>query len=90
MGDAGNLQVLTSALLADADVTWDENFSQEILNSLKCKSIEKNFFFRSPIYFFYSVSQDWQIPAEELKKRRDLRNERIITIDPSTARDLYV
>ncbi|XP_062260427.1 DIS3-like exonuclease 2 [Platichthys flesus] len=30
----------------------------------------------------------WTIPPEELKKRRDLRNECIFTIDPATARDL--
>ncbi|KAL2316014.1 Ribonuclease II family protein [Schizosaccharomyces pombe] len=31
---------------------------------------------------------DWIISHEEIKKRRDLRNELIITIDPETARDL--
>ena len=30
----------------------------------------------------------WKIPAEELATRRDLRDECIFTIDPSTARDL--
>ncbi|XP_074545073.1 DIS3-like exonuclease 2 [Halichoeres trimaculatus] len=30
----------------------------------------------------------WTIPPEEMTKRRDLRNECIFTIDPSTARDL--
>ncbi|CAN9503072.1 unnamed protein product [Ophioblennius macclurei] len=30
----------------------------------------------------------WTIPAEEMMKRKDLRNECIFTIDPSTARDL--
>ncbi|KAK1797383.1 hypothetical protein P4O66_008747 [Electrophorus voltai] len=30
----------------------------------------------------------WTIPAEELAKRRDLRQECIFTIDPATARDL--
>ncbi|XP_041848575.1 DIS3-like exonuclease 2 [Melanotaenia boesemani] len=30
----------------------------------------------------------WTIPPEEMKKRRDLRNECIFTIDPATARDL--
>ncbi|KAM6948751.1 DIS3-like exonuclease 2 [Aplochiton taeniatus] len=30
----------------------------------------------------------WTIPDQELRKRRDLRNECIFTIDPATARDL--
>ncbi|XP_068434706.1 DIS3-like exonuclease 2 isoform X2 [Clinocottus analis] len=30
----------------------------------------------------------WSIPAEEIKKRKDLRKECIFTIDPATARDL--
>lgn len=30
----------------------------------------------------------WHIPAEELKSRRDFRNEYVFTIDPATARDL--
>ncbi|XP_069020541.1 DIS3-like exonuclease 2 [Embiotoca jacksoni] len=30
----------------------------------------------------------WTIPAEEMRKRRDLRKECIFTIDPTTARDL--
>ncbi|KAJ1968001.1 hypothetical protein IWQ62_001510 [Dispira parvispora] len=30
----------------------------------------------------------WSIPAEELVRRRDLRNECIFTIDPATAKDL--
>ncbi|XP_006787019.1 DIS3-like exonuclease 2 isoform X2 [Neolamprologus brichardi] len=30
----------------------------------------------------------WTIPPEEMRKRRDLRNECIFTIDPATARDL--
>lgn len=30
----------------------------------------------------------WSIPDTEIPKRRDLRNERIFTIDPVTAKDL--
>uniref|UniRef100_A0A7N8Y1A7 DIS3-like exonuclease 2 n=1 Tax=Mastacembelus armatus TaxID=205130 RepID=A0A7N8Y1A7_9TELE len=30
----------------------------------------------------------WTIPPEEMRKRRDLRNECIFTVDPATARDL--
>lgn len=30
----------------------------------------------------------WEIPQEEIHKRRDLRDTRIFTIDPTTARDL--
>jgi exoribonuclease R len=30
----------------------------------------------------------WQIPAEELAKRRDLREERIFSIDPPTAKSV--
>lgn len=30
----------------------------------------------------------WRIPDDEIARRRDLRNERIFTIDPTTARDL--
>jgi exoribonuclease R len=31
---------------------------------------------------------EWKIPEEEISKRRDLRNKRIFTIDPLTAKDL--
>jgi len=31
---------------------------------------------------------DWKIPPQEIKRRRDLRNDCIFTIDPLTARDL--
>lgn len=31
---------------------------------------------------------DWQIPPEEISRRLDLRNSRIFSIDPKTARDL--
>ncbi|EGD81697.1 hypothetical protein PTSG_02410 [Salpingoeca rosetta] len=31
---------------------------------------------------------DWRIPQEELARRRDLRHERIFSVDPLTARDL--
>ena len=34
------------------------------------------------------IHDDWQIPEEEFKKRLDLRNECIFTIDPPTAKDL--
>jgi protein SSD1 len=30
----------------------------------------------------------WTIPEEEIAKRRDLRNHRIFTIDPPSAKDL--
>lgn len=33
-------------------------------------------------------SETYEIPAKEIKKRKDLRNELIFTIDPATARDL--
>jgi exoribonuclease R len=35
-----------------------------------------------------SAESDWAIPAEELAKRRDLRDYRIFTIDPPNAKDL--
>ncbi|XP_021660042.2 DIS3-like exonuclease 2 isoform X2 [Hevea brasiliensis] len=52
--------------------------------------------FENAIYFseFYSESlsclpsKAWEVPAEELTIRRDLRNLCIFTIDPSTATDL--
>ena len=31
---------------------------------------------------------DWQIPKTEIAKRLDLRNERVFSIDPITAKDL--
>jgi len=34
------------------------------------------------------TSREWQIPAEEISKRRDFRSHRIFTIDPSNAKDL--
>jgi exoribonuclease R len=33
-------------------------------------------------------SKEWIIPAEEISKRLDLREKRIFTIDPITAKDL--
>ena len=32
--------------------------------------------------------QPWSIPEEEMQKRLDMREERIFTIDPRTAKDL--
>jgi DIS3-like exonuclease 2 len=35
-----------------------------------------------------SSATSWSIPSEEIQRRRDLRNHRIFTIDPATAKDL--
>lgn len=34
------------------------------------------------------ISNEWTIPEQEMKKRLDLRQKRIFTIDPITAQDL--
>lgn len=34
------------------------------------------------------ISGEWIIPEDEIKRRVDLRNKRIFTIDPITAKDL--
>jgi exoribonuclease R len=33
-------------------------------------------------------TKEWIIPEDEIKRRLDLRNKRIFTIDPLTAKDL--
>lgn len=52
----------------------DSEFSEEVLASLQ--------------QFSPSDGSSWVIPEEEIRKRRDLRDKRIFTIDPPTARDL--
>jgi len=56
---------------------FDLEYPEEVLDSLKVfeNGINKE-------------TKEWAIPEEEMKKRVDLRDTRIFTIDPKTAKDL--
>lgn len=85
VGEAGAIHAETEALLAQHGVDHGD-FPHTVLRTLKA--------------FLPAQRQDgveaganvrgskWKIPEDEIARRRDLRNQRIFTIDPTTARDL--
>ncbi|KAJ1547744.1 hypothetical protein HK096_000405 [Nowakowskiella sp. JEL0078] len=68
LGQVGNIDIETEALLAENGVTWTDTFSPKVEACLP--------------------TLPWVIPESEFKKRKDLREKRIFSIDPPTARDL--
>jgi exoribonuclease R len=82
MGQSCNVEDETEALLMDNGVNHGE-FSPDVLKDVE-KEVESG---RSS-----SKQQDgdlgWEPTKEMLKGRRDYRDERIFTIDPTTAKDL--
>lgn len=85
LGEAGTIHAETKALLSEHGVDHGD-FPHTVLRGLQD--------------FLPPASQDgvdvganirgsrWKIPEEEIAKRRDLREQRIFTIDPTGARDL--
>jgi len=72
MGHAGVMEVELHILLKESDIDWEDSFAPDVLACL-------------PII---PPSTHWQISEEEILVRRDLRKERIFTIDPATAKDM--
>lgn len=56
---------------------FESKYPEEVLNSLKKYEKDIN-----------EETKEWKIPDEEFQKRVDLRDTRIFTIDPSSAKDL--
>lgn len=84
VGETGAINPETEALLSQNGVDHGD-FPHTVLQSLEAYLPEEN----------YEVDigantrrSKWKIPDEEIAKRRDLRNKRIFTIDPTYARDL--
>lgn len=77
IGNVGDLKAEVSALLLRYKITHTDSFSDDVLDCLKHfeTGMDKS-------------SKEWAIPDEEINKRLDLRNTRIFTIDPTTAKDL--
>eukprot|EP00953_Heterococcus_sp_UTEX-ZZ885_P041541 21189-Heterococcus_DN1.PRE.1 len=82
LGQGGDITAETRALLMANNVNHGD-FSQEVLKSLapllpaKASKQSKS-----------RADTAWTIPEEEIAKRKDLRDYRIFTIDPPTAKDL--
>ena len=82
-GEAGNLEAVSLRILKLHDVCYEEYepegrpIDEKILECLRVftKDIDKS-------------TSEWIIPQQEIDKRIDLRNKRIFTIDPLTAKDL--
>ncbi len=83
IGEAGNLDAESLRLLKMHDIWSDEyetpgqGINEKVHESLRVftKDIDP-------------LSQEWIIHQDEIKRRVDLRDKRIFTIDPLTAKDL--
>jgi protein SSD1 len=78
LGLSGDIQTETEALLIanGVDYDFDGKFEQNVLDEVSGYS---------------TPGQSWSIPSAEIAKRRDFRDQtqwRIVSIDPTTARDL--
>jgi exoribonuclease R len=73
IGQAGNIQAEIEALLTEHEINHPP-FSDDVL--------------KGGVLDGLSAGSGWEIPAEEIARRRDLRSKRIFTIDPYSARDL--
>lgn len=76
LGNAGDIDAETMRILKQYDL-FELEYPQEVLDSLKVFEEGMN-----------KETKEWRIPEEELKKRVDLRETRIFTCDPTTAKDL--
>ena len=83
IGEAGNLQAESLRILKMHDI-WSDEYEAEG-QKLNEKVHESLRVFTRDID---ELTNEWRIPQEEISKRRDLRNKRIFTIDPITAKDL--
>lgn len=85
VGEARAIQAETEALLAQHGVDHGD-FPNTVLRALKAFLPETN---ADGVDAGACVrGSRWKIPDEEIARRRDLRKQRIFTIDPTTARDL--
>lgn len=93
LGECGNILNETKALLVSNGVDHGE-FPEAVLKDLKQflpeqdeeegTSKEED----DVDLGVYASDTTWNIPKDEIEKRRDLRNKRIFSIDPTTAKDL--
>ena len=85
VGQAGSIEAETLALLK-MNSCAHRPFEQDVLDPLR----EKLSLFGCSTDNNESgeESREWRIPAEEIARRRDLRDVRIFTIDPPNAKDL--
>lgn len=84
VGEAGEIDTETKALLRQHGVDHGD-FPPGVLRSLQ-NFLPENTEEADPGTNIRGSK--WKIPQEEIAKRRDLRKERIFTIDPTGARDL--
>jgi len=80
IGEAGNLEAESLRILKENDIcteAYDIEGQETVHESLKvfAKDIDPE-------------TGEWQIPESEISQRVDLRQKRVFTIDPVTARDL--
>lgn len=83
IGEAGNLEAESMRLLRTHDICTEayENEDQEpTANVHEC--------LRMFLDDIDPETKEWKIPQSEIEKRLDLRQRRIFTIDPATAKDL--
>lgn len=76
LGSAGDIGAETMRILKQYDL-FESKYPEEVLNSLKKYEADIN-----------EETKEWKIPEEEFGKRVDLRETRIFTIDPASAKDL--
>ena len=76
LGNAGDIAAETLRIIKQYDL-FEEEFSKETMESLEVFEKDVN-----------PETKEWKIPEEELKSRVDLREKRIFSIDPKTAKDL--
>ena len=81
IGEAGSIEAETQALLLQ------NNINSNLFTSDQIACLQGVL---GGVDISSTTGRDlnWQIPAEEISKRRDLRSHRIFTIDPPTAKDL--
>ena len=79
LGEASEIHPCTQAILIDNDVDHGD-FKEAVVECLKP--------FLPPPQETGNPDTWWKIPEEEVKKRRDLRDVCICTIDPLTAKDI--
>jgi DIS3-like exonuclease 2 len=91
LGEAGNVEAEARRIILENEIidepyeiTREETGVDMGVQHAECVSESLKVFMKD----IDSVSGEWVIPQEEIAKRLDLREKRIFTIDPITARDL--
>lgn len=85
VGEAGAIHAETEALLAQHRVDHGD-FPPSVMRTLRAFLPAKH---KGVVGAGANVrGSKWKIPEDEIARRRDLRSQRIFTIDPTTARDL--